>query len=103
MFYRHKKTGIIYNRPSYSHIRGVITHTFTPLKNKGYDTKDKIEVSTNDEAIKRLQTDKKLVKSVIDGDYSSLHNNVPTDFVVKTYSYEEDCDLEIEVYDYYRE
>lgn len=63
----------------------------------------KIEVSSIDEAIKRLQTDKKLVKSVIDGDYSSLHNNVPTDFVVKTYSYEEDCDLEIEVYDYYRE
>lgn len=63
----------------------------------------KIEVSSIDEAIKRLQTDKKLVKSVIDEDYSSLHNNVPTDFVVKTYSYEEDCDLEIEVYDYYRE
>lgn len=63
----------------------------------------KIEVSSIDEAIKRLQTDKKLVKSVIDGDYSSLHNNVPTDFVVKTYSYEEDCDLEIEVYDYYRD
>lgn len=63
----------------------------------------KIEVSSIDEAIKRLQTDKKLVKSVIDEDYSSLHNNVPTDFVVKTYSYEEDCDLEIEVYDYYRD
>ena len=63
----------------------------------------KIEVSSIDEAIKRLQTDKELVKSVIDEDYSSIHNNVPTDFVVKTYSYEEDCDLEIEVYDYYRE
>lgn len=44
-----------------------------------------------------------IVVNLIDGDYSSLHNNVPTDFVVKTYSYEEDCDLEIEVYDYYRE
>ena len=43
------------------------------------------------------------MKSVIDEDYSSIHNNVPTDFVVKTYSYEEDCDFEIEVYDYYRE
>ena len=63
----------------------------------------KIEVASIDEAIKRLQTDKELVKSVIDEDYSSLHNNVPTDFVVKTYSYEEDCDLEIEVYDYYRD
>lgn len=63
----------------------------------------KIEVSSIDEAIKRLQTDKELVKSVIDEDYSSIHNNVPTDFVVKTYSYEEDCDFEIEVYDYYRE
>ena len=63
----------------------------------------KIEVSSIDEAIKRLQTDKELVKSVIDEDYSSLYNNVPTDFVVKTYSYEEDCDFEIEVYDYYRE
>ena len=48
MFYRHKKTGIIYNRPSFSHWHGVIIHTFTPLNNKGYDTKDKIEVSTND-------------------------------------------------------
>ena len=48
MFYKHKKTGIIYDHPSYSHIRGVITYTFTPLKNKGYGTKDKIEVSTND-------------------------------------------------------
>ena len=43
MFYRHKKTGIIYNRTSFSHWHGVIIHTFTPLKNKGYDTKDKIE------------------------------------------------------------
>ena len=63
----------------------------------------KIEVASIDEAIKRLQTYKELVKSVIDEDYSNLYNNVPTDFVVKTYSYEEDCDLEIEVYDYYRE
>ena len=63
----------------------------------------KIEVSSIDEAIKRLQTNKELVKSVIDEDYSSIHNNVPTDFVVKTYSYEEDCDFEIEVYDYSRE
>ena len=46
----------------------------------------KIEVSSIDEAIKRLQTDKELVKSVIDEDYSSIHNNVPTDFLVKTYS-----------------
>ena len=63
----------------------------------------KIEVASIDEAIKRLQTDKKLVESVIDEDYSSIYDGVPTDFVVKTYSYEEDCDLEIEVYDYYRE
>ena len=42
------------------------------------------------EAFKQVKTDKKLVKSVIDEDYSSLHNNVPTDFVVKTYSYEDD-------------
>ena len=48
MFYRHKETGIIYECLSYSHRHGVITHTFTPLKNKGYDIKDKIEVSTND-------------------------------------------------------
>lgn len=62
-----------------------------------------IEVSTIDEAIKRLQTDKELVKSVIDEDYSSFYDEVPTDFVVKTYSYENDCLFDIEIYDYYRE
>lgn len=62
-----------------------------------------IEVATIDEAIRRLQTDKELVKSVIDEDYSSFYDKVPTDFVVKTYSYENDCLFDIEIYDYYRE
>ena len=62
-----------------------------------------IEVASIDEAITRLQTDKELVKSIIDEDYSTVCNNIPTDFIVKTYSIEDDCSFEIEIYDYYRE
>lgn len=62
-----------------------------------------IEAESIDEAIKRLQTDEELVKSVIDGDWSRVCQNTPTDFIVRTYSDEEDCSYEIEIYDYYRE
>lgn len=62
-----------------------------------------IEVESIEEAIKRLEIDKELVKSVIDEDYSSVYDSIPTDFIVKTYSDEEDCPFEIEIYDYYRE
>lgn len=68
------------------------------LTNKG----EIIEVASIDEAIKKLQIDKELVKSVIDEDYSSVYDSTPTDFIVKTYS-ENDCPFEIEIYDYYRE
>ena len=63
-----------------------------------------IEVDSIDEAIKRLQTDKGLVKSVINEDITFLREDLfPERFVVKTYSEVEGCDCEIEIYDYYRE
>lgn len=62
-----------------------------------------IEVESIEEAIKRLQTDKELVKSVIDEKYSNLYDSFPLDFIVTTYSSENDCSFEIEIYDYYRE
>lgn len=62
-----------------------------------------IEVESIDEAIKRLQADDELVKSVIDKGWSRVCQNTPTDFIVRTYSDEDDCSYEIEMYDYYRE
>lgn len=62
-----------------------------------------IEADSIDEAIKRLQTDKELVKSVIDEKNTWLKKDLfPERFVVRTYSVE-GCDCEIEIYDYYRE
>ena len=64
----------------------------------------KIEVASIDEAIKRLQTDKELVKSVINEKDTWLKKDLfPERFVVRTYSEVEGCDCEIEIYDYYRE
>ena len=63
-----------------------------------------IEVNSIDEAIKKLQTDKELVKSIINVKTTWLEeNSIPTDFILKTYSYEEGCDYSIEIYDGYRE
>lgn len=63
-----------------------------------------IEADSIDEAIKRLQTDKELVKSAIEEKRTWLKEDlVPEKFVVKTYSEVEGCDCEIEIYDYYRE
>ena len=62
-----------------------------------------IEVASIDEAIKRLQTDRELVESVIDKDYSRVYDSAPTDLIVRTDSFETDCSFEIEIYDYYRE
>ena len=63
-----------------------------------------IEVDSIDEAIKRLQTDKGLVKSIINKKDTWLKKDLfPERFVVKTYSEIEGCDCEIEIYDYYRE
>ena len=63
-----------------------------------------IEVDSIDEAIKRLQTDKGLVKSIINEKDTFLKKDLfPERFVVKTYSEVEGCDCEIEIYDYYRE
>ena len=63
-----------------------------------------IEADSIDEAIKRLQTDKELVKSVINEKDTFLKKDLfPERFVVKTYSEVEGCDCEIEIYDYYRE
>ena len=61
-----------------------------------------IDANTIDEAIKILQTDQKLVSSIINKKYSTLKNNIPTSFVVNTHSYM-GYDAEIEIYDYYRE
>lgn len=62
-----------------------------------------IEVASIDEAIKRLQTDRELVESVIDKDYSRVYDGAPTELIVRTDSFEDDCTYEIEIYDYYRE
>lgn len=62
-----------------------------------------IEVASIDEAIKRLQTDRELVESVIDKDYSRVYDSAPTELIVKTDSFETDCSFEIEIYDYFRE
>lgn len=74
------------------------------VASSSYTNKNKIiEAESIDEAIKRLQTDKELVKSVIDENYSRVYDSTPTDFIVKTYSDENDCSYEIEIYDYYVE
>lgn len=62
-----------------------------------------IEVASIDEAIKRLQTDRELVESVIDKDYSRVYDSTPTELIVRTDSFEDDCSFEIEIYDYFRE
>lgn len=62
-----------------------------------------IEVDSIEEAIKRLQTDRKLVTSVIDASYSSAKDKAPTSFIIETCPYDDNYDLEIEIYDYYRE
>lgn len=62
-----------------------------------------IEVASIDEAIKRLQTDRELVESVIDKDYSRVYDGALTDLIVRTDSFEDDCSYEIEIYDYYIE
>lgn len=62
-----------------------------------------IEVASIDEAIKRLQTDRELVESVIDKDYSRVYDGAPADLIVRTDSFEDDCSYEIEIYDYYIE
>lgn len=62
-----------------------------------------IEVAYIDEAIKRLQTDRELVESVIDKDYSRVYDSAPTELIVRTDSFETDCSFEIEIYDYFRE
>lgn len=62
-----------------------------------------IEVASIDEAIKKLQTDRELVESVIDKDYSRVYDSAPTELIVKTDSFETDCSFEIEIYDYFRE
>ena len=63
-----------------------------------------IEADSIDAAIKRLQTDKELVKSVINKDITFLKEKlIPEKFIVLMYSEVEGCDCEIEIYDYYRE
>lgn len=65
-----------------------------------------IEVSSIDEAIKILQSDKKLVESVIDKRNSELYNspilNKPNEFVINTNKHD-NYDVNIEIYDAYRE
>ena len=73
-----------------------------------YDEKQVIiEVSSIDEAIKRIQEDKNLVLSIIGKNswlYDKEHNDylTPTCFIVNTNKTEE-YDVEIELYDGYLE
>lgn len=62
-----------------------------------------IEAASIEEAIKILQIDKELVKSVIDERWSHLDDSIPYRFIIKTYRFENGCSYEIEIYDYYRE
>lgn len=71
-----------------------------------------IEVSSIDEAIKKIQNDVDLINYVTDRHHSELYNNkedysktdpeIPTQFVIST-TKREDYDVEIEIYDTYRE
>ena len=36
-------------------------------------------------------------------DYSRVYDGAPTDLIVRTDSFEDDCSFEIEIYDYYIE
>lgn len=63
-----------------------------------------IEVNSIDEAIKRVQTDKKLVQSVISNEYSWIADGASvSSFIVYTNLDEQDCETEIILYDYYWE
>ena len=75
------------------------------IATSGYASNAKvIEANSIDEAIKRLQTDKELIKSIVNIATTRLDKNlIPEDFVLKTYAYEEDCNYTIEIYDDYRE
>lgn len=63
-----------------------------------------IEVNSIDDAIKRLQTDKELVLSSIDTKYSDLKDldYIPNQFYINT-NKQEKYDVEIEIYDYYKD
>ena len=68
------------------------------------DKKEIIEVNSIDEAIKRVQTDKTLVQSVIDNDISWQTKETPNAFIIFTdFVFEEDFDVELIIYDYYWE
>lgn len=66
--------------------------------------KEIIEVNSIDEAIKRVQTDKKLVQSLIDNESSDTHNGrTVNSFIIFTNCSEQDYDAELIIYDYYWE
>ena len=68
------------------------------------DKKKIIEVNSIDEAIKRVQTDKTLVQSVIDNDISWQTKETPNAFIIFTdFVFEEGFDVELIIYDYYWE
>lgn len=71
-----------------------------------------IEASSIDEAIKKIQNDVDLINFVTDKRYSELYNDrkdysksnpeIPTQFVISTIK-RENYDVDIEIYDTYRE
>ena len=68
------------------------------------DKREIIEVNSIDEAIKRVQTDKTLVQSVINTEYSWFNNTVGIDsFIIHTDIDEQNYDIELIIYDYYLE
>ena len=72
--------------------------------NWNFDKTVIIEVNSIDEAIKRVQTDKTLVQSVIDNDISWQTKETPNAFIIFTdFVFEEDFDVELIIYDYYWE
>ena len=63
-----------------------------------------IEVNSIDEAIKRVQTDKTLVQSLIDNTYSWIDDNEEDiySFIILT-SPSQDYDIKLIIYDFYYE
>ena len=66
--------------------------------------KEIIEVNSIDEAIKRVQTDKTLVQSLIDNMYSWIGDEEDIySFIIFTNGSKQDYDVKLIIYDYYYE
>ena len=68
------------------------------------DKNEIIEANSIDEAIKRVQTDKKLIQSLINSKHSWIDNEEDIySFIIYTTGYKQDFDIRLVIYDYYVE